>query len=356
MKILICQGTIFRDYSFSGGSELSFEYLSTYLAKKHEVHVVTQSESKLGKTVRKGGLFISYVNDDSISKFLKKELVENKYDWVFTQLIWSEYVVSICKQFSVPCAYFIRSIGGNIDYDSPNVLVANSVFIQKKVANVCGRKPILLYPCIDMSRVMVRKPQKKKYICMFNPIAAKGGYIFKKIALAMPNRLFVAVNGWGMLRSNGLIGWNKKIMKQMSRCHGENEIFIPEDVDMHNVKNIKLVGPVSNPSDIFSKMQILLVPSIWEEAFGRVVIEALVNGIPVIASNNAGIREACRFSASGCKLIDNFEDASMWISAINGVLLSNDFNRMSKSVSEVIFKYNTDRFIEIFLSQLIRYK
>lgn len=39
-------------------------------------------------------------------------------------------------------------------------------------------------------------------------------------------------------------------------------------------------------------MKILPIPSQWEEAFGRVAIEAMVNGIPVIASNVAGLRDS----------------------------------------------------------------
>ena len=38
--------------------------------------------------------------------------------------------------------------------------------------------------------------------------------------------------------------------------------------------------------------RILLVPSLWGEAFGLVVVEAMLRGIPVLASNVGGLVEA----------------------------------------------------------------
>lgn len=50
--------------------------------------------------------------------------------------------------------------------------------------------------------------------------------------------------------------------------------------------------PQQDMEEIWKKTRILLVPSIAQEAFGRVIVEAHIRGIPVIAHDIGGISEA----------------------------------------------------------------
>ena len=56
-----------------------------------------------------------------------------------------------------------------------------------------------------------------------------------------------------------------------------------------------------------------MVPSQWEEAFGRVIVEAQINGIPVLASDVGGIPEAL---GHGGVLVKNFRDPKAWQKAL----------------------------------------
>lgn len=60
------------------------------------------------------------------------------------------------------------------------------------------------------------------------------------------------------------------------------------------LKNVHYVGPLDNSSlpIWYNASNVLIIPSINEEGFGRVIIEALSCGIPVIGSNLGGIPEA----------------------------------------------------------------
>ncbi len=49
--------------------------------------------------------------------------------------------------------------------------------------------------------------------------------------------------------------------------------------------------PVQTPREYFALTRMLLVPSVWEEPFGRVAAEAMVNGIPAIVSNRGALPE-----------------------------------------------------------------
>jgi len=46
-----------------------------------------------------------------------------------------------------------------------------------------------------------------------------------------------------------------------------------------------------DPSDFFNKIDVLIVPSLWNEPFGRIIIEAFCYGVPVIAAKRGGIPE-----------------------------------------------------------------
>ncbi len=62
---------------------------------------------------------------------------------------------------------------------------------------------------------------------------------------------------------------------------------------------IKFLGYV-RPEALFSKIDVLVVPSLWHEPFGRVLIEAYAHGVPVIGSNRGGIPEIVEEGRTGC--------------------------------------------------------
>ena len=61
-----------------------------------------------------------------------------------------------------------------------------------------------------------------------------------------------------------------------------------------NLGNVLYVGRIENKelSRYYNAADLVVVPSIYEEGFGRVILEALSCGTPVIASNKGGIPEA----------------------------------------------------------------
>lgn len=65
--------------------------------------------------------------------------------------------------------------------------------------------------------------------------------------------------------------------------------------DRHN-KNIILLGKLKQKElfEEYKKADVLIVPSLWEEPFGRIVIEGAQYALPTIGSNKGGVPEIIR--------------------------------------------------------------
>ena len=103
-------------------------------------------------------------------------------------------------------------------------------------------------------------------VLMVNPCAVKGLPIFLSLAERMPRVHFAAVPMWGT---------NEADRRALERQ-----------------PNISVLPPVDRIEKLFARTRVLLVPSLWAEARSRIVVEAMLYGVPVIASNVGGIPEA----------------------------------------------------------------
>ncbi|MGH9348719.1 MAG: glycosyltransferase [Vicinamibacterales bacterium] len=60
-------------------------------------------------------------------------------------------------------------------------------------------------------------------------------------------------------------------------------------LDFSKYPQIMAAPPVPTPADYFALTRILLVPSVWEEPFGRVAAEAMINAIPPLVSDRGSL-------------------------------------------------------------------
>jgi len=107
---------------------------------------------------------------------------------------------------------------------------------------------------------------ENEFVTLVNPCAVKGISIFLALAERMPHVRFAAVPLWG------------------------TNVADRRALEEH--RNISVLPPVDSIDKLLARTRVLLVPSLWAEARSRIIVEAMLHGVPVVASNVGGIAEA----------------------------------------------------------------
>ena len=103
-------------------------------------------------------------------------------------------------------------------------------------------------------------------VAMINPCAMKGIAVFLELAARLPEVAFGALDGWGTTsRDRAALA------------------ALPNVMALPNCRDIE---------QALERTRVLLMPSLWYEGFGLIVMEAMLRGIPVIASDSGGLKEA----------------------------------------------------------------
>jgi glycosyltransferase involved in cell wall biosynthesis len=103
------------------------------------------------------------------------------------------------------------------------------------------------------------------WILMINPCIVKGIEIFLALADRFPDFEFAALRGWGTTRA--------------------------DEAAISRRRNCRLLENVPDIEEVLSQSRLLLMPSLWYEGFGLIAMEAMLRGLPVIASNSGGLME-----------------------------------------------------------------
>ena len=109
---------------------------------------------------------------------------------------------------------------------------------------------------------------------------------------------------------------------------------------------------------VYGETAVLLAPSQWEEAFGRVILEAQVSGIPVVSSRRGGIPELLE---RGGTLLAATDPPEAWAAAVEAILADPAYHSaMSEAARANAARADfdagaiTDRFLEIAAAHIAR--
>ena len=182
-------------------------------------------------------------------------------------------------------------------------------------------------------------------VLLMNACAVKGLPIFLELARRFPNIRFAALPGYGTTAAD-------------------------RDA-LGLVPNIELWRNERELDDIFCRTKIVVVPTLWMESFGMVVVDAMLRGIPVLAADHGALPEASLATATllpvrpitgyGRELDDNLlpapivpdQDAAPWVEALGA--LANDRSRWleaSRAARSAAIRYVDGLSVEAFEHKL----
>lgn len=134
---------------------------------------------------------------------------------------------------------------------------------------------------------------------------------------------------------------NDKTVKFWIVGDGELKEKIIKKIKEEKLENqIKILGKIdySKIPEIYALSDIIVYPSIMEETFGRVAVEAMVAGKPVIGSNKGGIKDIILDEKTGY-LVDPL-DKNEWTKKINKLVKDEKLRiRLGKNGKKEAKKY-----------------
>ena len=186
---------------------------------------------------------------------------------------------SLWRMLDYKFSFFFVKLGFKVS----NKIIVNSNFMKSKIIN-------LLDNSINQIKVVYPKTYMKKKIPYFKNIKSIG----------FINR--------GEHKGTTFIN---ELATQLNQYN----FYIFGDRLETNLTNVIQFGYQTNREFIYDKIQLILVPSIWPEPYGRVASEAIISGVPCLVHNIGGLAEAVN---SDIFKLDNL-DPYLWVEKINWI-------------------------------------
>jgi glycosyltransferase involved in cell wall biosynthesis len=246
---------------------------------------------------------------ESIAAVLARELGRFKPDLVITQQDGCmEYArqttaggIATLVFFNDPVLFdkAVSTNGGSKELLANPLLgvVSNSRHMSDYIHESIGLRAPIVHPMIDLDAYRAEK-RDPEYVTFINPRPHKGRDLAIAVARLLPRRRFLFVEGLPLEASE-----NKEIRRLLAGC-----------------ANVTWQASTNDMQSVYARTRLLIVPSQWQEPFGRVVLEAQVNGIPVLASSVGGLPEVV---GDGGILLSAEATADEWAKAVDA-LLSHD--------------------------------
>ena len=282
-----------------GGGELSNILLINKIAKKNKVILFPMisglNDYKFSKNVK---IFKSNYNfKGRVGYFIQKYLFYYKFIYKLAieykpkKIIATRSTINsgykIKKHFKCEFEIIIRAYEDfiNIKKFDP---YSKSSYLRKIERYFFGRNISKIYKSAD--RIITNSEFMSLAIQKDLGFKINSLVIYPEISLPRLNPRFEKVKKIGFINRGEKKGF--KIIIELSKQNPSIQFLIFGDNLNVSQSNIVNMGYFSNRSLIFDLIDVVLVPSIWNEPYGRIASEAIWSGKMVLASNKGGLKEA----------------------------------------------------------------
>ena len=226
---------------------------------------------------------------------------------------WRE-VVGVARAARRPVVHWLHGwlgLLGEGPRPAADLLLANSEYTAAQVSARFGLGSTVFHPPVEPERVRApRTAGAGGAITMINPHPSKGFDIFLSLARRHREQRFVAVDCWGTAPYIALA-----ISRESNIDH------LPVQDTMRTV---------------FAQSALLVVPTTSDETFGRVVVEAQLNGIPVLASDRGALPDVV---GAGGLVVASGAPLAEWDNAMQNLIGVANYPGFSRAARE-----NAERF------------
>jgi glycosyltransferase involved in cell wall biosynthesis len=156
-------------------------------------------------------------------------------------------------------------------FEDVDAFIFPSEYSRRHYARRVGLDGTVIPDPIRLDKVIAenREPQ---YVTFINPQPDKGAAVFARIALELGRR-------------------RPDIPILVVEGRGTTDALAGLPVDLSGLTNLSRMANTPDPRDFYRVSRVVLMPSLWRESLGRVPIEAMANGIPVLASDRGALPE-----------------------------------------------------------------
>lgn len=155
-------------------------------------------------------------------------------------------------------------------FEGVDMTIVPSNCSREHYRDVVGIESVVAAPLIDWHTIVCSPLATERYVTFVNPEPNKGVFVFARIAEQLhrtrPDIPLLVVEGRGGHR------WLQRTSVDLSPCG-----------NIHGMDN------TPDPRDFYRVSRIVLMPSLWRESVGMVAAEAMINGIPVLASDRGAL-------------------------------------------------------------------
>ncbi|RCS22207.1 glycosyltransferase [Phyllobacterium salinisoli] len=308
MKVLFAGGNGYYP-EFNGGVQSSTHHLVTQLrAQGHEASVLAalfgdgvfgfKARAKM-KLLRQRAAIDNFPGYPVVRAWFPWEAVGFAVERLRPQVAVVQCHKSVpigraLQSLDVPLVVYLRNVefhelAGDLR-DLPSAhYIANSEFTAEAYKKEFGIDATVIPPTIDPD--LYTTQTTAEYVTLINPYNEKGFELAMRIAEQCPNIPFLIVESW--------------------KLEADHRAQIEQTIAP--LKNVRLENRTSDMKTVYGRTKILLAPSKWEEAWGRVASEAHCSGIPVVGSRRGGLPEAI---GDGGVVLDYDAPLEEWVEVI----------------------------------------
>lgn len=189
----------------------------------------------------------------------------------------------LCRAKGAVVVLALHSLGylHPLAFEHADAVWAPSEYVRRRYAEALGVESTVLPPVIDPVETI--PPRWTPHAVTFvNPTPGKGVYVFvrmvEELARLRPGMVFRVYESRGAVEHFIQAGLNGGF-------------------DVRRIPTLELVSLQPRARDVLVGASVLVMPSVGEEAFGRLGAEAVMAGVPVIASDRGALPEVLGDSA-----------------------------------------------------------